>query len=87
MNKIYGYDTNIYETSIGNIKKDESYITTDEITYSMLAQKIEKLQSNWNSLREYIEKQREHYRYFKDNRYRIFLSELVDKMNELEGKE
>ena len=44
------------------------------------------LQSNWNSLRECIEKQREHYRYFKDNRYRRFLSELVDKMNELEGK-
>ena len=45
------------------------------------------LQSNWNSLREYIEKQREYYRYFKDNRYRRFLTELVDKMNELEGKD
>lgn len=47
----------------------------------------ERLQSNWNSLRELIEKQREHYIYFKDNRYRRFLSELLDKMNELEGKD
>lgn len=44
-----------------------------------------KLQSNWNSLRECIEKQREHYSYFKDTRYRTFLSNLLDKMNELEG--
>ena len=52
-----------------------------------LMNKIDELQSNWNSLRELIEKQREHYSHFKDTRYRTFLSNLLDKMNELEGKD
>lgn len=42
------------------------------------------LKSNWNELKEIIRKKQDHYRYFKDNRYRTFLSELLDKMKELE---
>lgn len=68
--------------------KEQKYITDFIIENGIICKKnkeIDNLQSNWNSLREWVEKQREHYRYFKDNRYRKFLSELLDKMNELEG--
>ena len=58
----------------------------NELYIKELLKRNNQLQSNWNSLREWLEKQREHYIYFKDNRYRRFLSELLDKMNELEGK-
>ncbi|MBR1386246.1 MAG: hypothetical protein IJ568_05410 [Bacilli bacterium] len=59
----------------------------NELYIKELLKRNNQLQSNWNSLKELIEKRREHYRYFKDNRYRKFLSELLDEMNELEGKD
>lgn len=42
------------------------------------------LENNWNKLKEIIKKKQDYYRHFKDNRYRKFLSELLDKMQELE---
>ena len=45
---------------------------------------IHQLKDNWNKLREVIRKKQDYYRYVKDNRYRKFLSELLDKMQELE---
>lgn len=57
-------------------------------TYSILLkaniEENKQLKDNWNELREIIRKKQDHYRYFKDNRYRTFLSELLDKMQELE---
>lgn len=43
-----------------------------------------RLESNWNKLREIIRKKQDYYRHFKDNRYRKFLSELLDIMQEIE---
>lgn len=45
------------------------------------------LENNWNKLKEIIKKKQDYYRHFKDNRYRKFLSELLDKMQELEGSD
>ena len=60
--------------------KDKNYTTTDEITYNMLVQKIEQLQSNWNSLREYCKEYAD-----KDTMSSIIFGVVLDKMNELEG--
>lgn len=49
-----------------------------------LRQENKQLKDNWNKLREVIRKKQDYYRYVKDNRYRKFLSELLDKMQELE---
>lgn len=46
-----------------------------------------RLESNWNKLKEIIKKKQDYYRHFKDNRYRKFLSELLDKMQEIEGSD
>lgn len=46
---------------------------------------IKRYENNWNELREVIRKKQDYYRYVKDNRYRKFLSELLDKMQELQG--
>ena len=43
------------------------------------------LGDNWDKLREIIRKKQDYYRYVKDNRYRKFLSELLNKMQELQG--
>lgn len=43
-----------------------------------------KCEDNWDELKEIIRKKQDYYRYFKDNRYRKFLSELLNKMQELE---
>ena len=43
-----------------------------------------RLESNWNMLKEIIRKKQDYHRHFKDNRYRKFLSELLDKMQEIE---
>lgn len=48
---------------------------------------IHQLKDNWNKLKEIIRKKQDYYRYVKDNRYRKFLSELLDKMQELEGSD
>lgn len=48
------------------------------------AKENRQLKDNWNNLKDYIRKKQDYYRYFKDNRYRNFLSEILDKMQELE---
>lgn len=52
-----------------------------------MKQKYDKQVDNWNKLREIIRKKQDYYRNFKDNRYRKFLSELLNKMQELEGSD
>lgn len=47
-------------------------------------QEISDLEDNWDELKEIIRKKQDYYKYFKDNRYRKFLFELLDKMQELE---
>lgn len=47
-------------------------------------QEINNLEDNWDELKEIIRKKQDYYKYFKDNRYRKFLSELLNKMQELE---
>ena len=47
-------------------------------------QEISDLEDNWDELKEIIRKKQDYYKYFKDNRYRKFLSELLNKMQELE---
>lgn len=47
-------------------------------------QEISDLEDNWDELKEIIRKNQDYYKYFKDNRYRKFLFELLDKMQELE---
>lgn len=42
--------------------------------YCDLKQENKQLKDNWNKLRELIRKKQDYYRYFKDNRYRKFLS-------------
>lgn len=55
--------------------------------YCDLKQENKQLKDNWNELREVIRKKQDYYRYVKDNRYRKFLSELLDKMQEIEGND
>lgn len=50
-----------------------------------LEEENKQLKDNWNKLKEVIRKKQDYYRYVKDNRYRKFLSELLDKMQELQG--
>lgn len=50
-------------------------------------QEICDLEDNWNKLKEIIRKKQDYYRYVKDNRYRKFLSELLNKMQEIEGSD
>lgn len=47
-------------------------------------QEISDLEDNWDELKEIIRKKQDYYKYFKDNRYRKFLFELLNKMRELE---
>lgn len=54
---------------------------------NQLQQENQQLKDNWNKLKEIIRKKQDYYRHFKDNRYRKFLSELLDKMQELEGSD
>lgn len=50
-------------------------------------QEISDLEDNWDELKEIIRKKQDYYKYFKDNRYRKFLFELLNKMQELEGSD
>jgi hypothetical protein len=58
-----------------------------ESTILKQRQEICDLEDNWNKLREIIRKKQDYYRYVKDNRYRKFLSELLNKMQELQGSD
>ncbi len=55
-----------------------------EVTILEQRQEISDLEDNWNKLKEIIRKKQDYYKYFKDNRYRKFLYELLNKMQELE---
>ncbi len=78
---------------IGNSKKVEELQQENKQLKEKLdcdlqwAFKYEKQVDNWNKLREVIRKKQDYYRYVKDNRYRKFLSELLDKMQELQGND
>lgn len=50
-------------------------------------QEISDLEDNWDELKEIIRKKQDYYKYFKDNRYRKFLFELLNKMQELQGSD
>lgn len=50
-------------------------------------QEISDLEDNWDELKEIIRKKQDYYKYFKDNRYKKFLFELLNKMQELEGSD
>lgn len=53
----------------------------------ILQQENKQLKDNWNELKEIIKKQQDYYSHFKDNRYRRFLSEFLNKMQEIEGSD
>lgn len=55
--------------------------------YIRVQQENQQLKDNWNKLKEIIKKKQDYYRHFKDNRYRKFLSELLDIMQEIEGSD
>ncbi len=50
-----------------------------QIKYNKVLKEKIKLQSNWNSLREWLEK------YSQDLEFRCYMDMALDKMNELEG--
>lgn len=52
-----------------------------------LQKENKQLKDNWVKLKEIIIKTQDYYRYVKDNRYRKFLSKLLDKMQEIEGSD
>lgn len=99
MNKICGYscehnksgvcqisicDKKTYMSDKTEIKHlSQSYYDLHE-KYYKLQQENQQLKDNWNKLKEIIKKKQDYYRHVKDNRYRKFLSELLDKMQELE---
>ena len=95
MNKIVNGVANDYEfNDIGYYQ--EINIPARQIgkTYqviNMYEQKYKQLQSNWNSLREWIKTERDYYfenYYYSDfNAYGSKLNDVLDKMNELEGKD
>ncbi len=56
----------------------EEYISILETDNASYKTKINQLQSNWNSLREWL----------KENEDKIsYMEDVIDKMNELEGRE
>lgn len=59
-----------------------------EVYEDVLERINNQLQSNWNSLREYL-KNREEVKYYitEYRRYEQFINDILDKMNELEGKD
>ena len=63
---------------------------TSEIELKYLQKDYDKLQSNWNSLREWLMQLKNSYmetdNIFDDAKFRILLT-VLDKMNELEGKD
>lgn len=49
-----------------------------------LQKQLIKEKDNWNKLKEIIKKEQDYYMYYKDNRYRVFLYKLSEKMQEIE---
>ena len=82
---------NIPITTMNSINVDDLTSAVDRLNevpnYNDLLKENKQLKDNWNKLREVIRKKQAYYRYVKDNRYRKFLSELLDKMQELQGSD
>lgn len=72
-----------------NMKLKDEYGDYQECNINPLEmkQKYAKQLDNWNKLKDVINQKRDYYRYRKDNRYRRFLSNILDKMQELEGSD
>ena len=68
--------------SYDNLPKDISFIVREDTEPS-----YEKLQSNWNSLREYCEENKYFYSGYQgeDREEDLSIKDVLDKMNELEG--
>lgn len=90
MNYLYKLvTTENIEINYDAFKKKEliECLATMRDIYFSLKQENKQLKDNWNKLKEIIKKKQDYYRHFKDNRYRKFLSELLDIMQELEGSD
>ena len=89
MNKIVNGVANDYEfNDIGYYQEINIPARQVGKTYqviNMYQEKYNQLQSNWNSLREWLEKENE-YSDYRDVFYREHMGYVLDKMNELEGK-
>lgn len=70
-----------------NAKHNDKVVDKVNWENMLLKKENKQLKDNWNELREVIRKKQDYYRYVKDNRYRKFLSELLDKMQEIEGND
>lgn len=70
-----------------NNRVDMNQVIELMIAYNKLFRTYEHLKDNWNKLKEIIKQKQDYYRYRKDNRYRTFLSELLDKIQEIEGSD
>lgn len=57
------------------------YTYGDLTKFERKSKKYDELQSNWNSLREWLEE------YSQDLEFRCYMDMVLDKMNELEGKD
>lgn len=67
--------------------KNESQAIAKEVVLSEienLQKENKQLKDNWDKLKEIIIKTQDYYRYVKDNRYRRFLSKLLNEMQEIE---
>ena len=53
--------------------------------YDKLQQELQRKDNIINAIKKELKQKQEYYRYRKDNRYRAFLSNILDKINELEG--
>lgn len=88
----FDYPQSCCHISEGHGKTTEPFLTCNEFEYNSeyLEKKVNQLQSNWNSLREYITQLKNSYmetdNIFDDAKFRILLS-ILDKMNELEGND
>ncbi len=51
-----------------------------------IEQELERYKNIIDELEKVWKEQQEHYRYYKDNRYRTFLSKNLDKLKELKGE-
>ena len=83
----FDYPQSCCHISEGHGKTTEPFLTCNEFEYNSeyLEKKVNQLQSNWNSLREWIEI------LIDSNLYSLSFKEplrnVLDKMNELEGKD
>lgn len=76
--------TDIFIDLQNQVKKQKAQIEKyQKALDETMSEKID-IQNNWNKLKEIIKKKQDYYRHFKDNRYRKFLSELLDIMQEKE---